>query len=43
MKTKKHFSLLALLLMLTLNAVAQMQDPVKFTTQLKTGSGPEPR
>ena len=41
MKTKKHFSLLALLLMLTLNAVAQMQDPVKFTTQLKTGSGPE--
>ena len=41
MKTKKHFSLLALLLMLTLNAAAQMQDPVKFTTQLKTGSGPE--
>ncbi|MCR5130922.1 MAG: thioredoxin family protein [Prevotella sp.] len=41
MKTNYHFSLLALLLCMMLPVQAQMQDPVKFNTQLKTGSGAE--
>ena len=37
----KKLFLTAVLLITAMAAMAQMQDPVKFTTQLKTGSGPE--
>ena len=37
----KKLFLTAVLLVTAMATMAQMQDPVKFTTQLKTGSGPE--
>ena len=41
MKTTFRFFALTALLWATITAQAQIQDPVKFTTQLKTGSGAE--
>ena len=39
--TMKRISSICLLLSLFIAAQAQMQDPVKFKSELKTGSGPE--